>query len=54
MGLDDENEGHGEGECVEHVWQLREVILGREPVREYECARGGCDATVVKGRSTIR
>ena len=54
VGQDDANEGHADGECVEHVWQLRQLVLSREPVREYECARPGCDATVVKGRSTIR
>lgn len=54
MGADDENEGHADGECLEHVWQFRGAVLADEPMREYECARPGCDAVTVKGRSTIR
>lgn len=27
MGIDDRNEGTGEGECLEHVWKLTGVSL---------------------------
>lgn len=54
MGQDDENEGHADGECLEHVWQFREVLLvpGQGAMRQYGCTR--CPAETFRARSQIR
>lgn len=54
MAEDDENEGHNDGECVEHVWQFRglQLIPGEGAVREYGCTR--CPAESFRARSKIR
>lgn len=48
MGLDDGNEGHDVGECVEHVWEMRQMILvpGEGDTYEYGCIR--CPAILMR------
>ena len=48
MGADDANEGHGDGECVEHVWLfVRAVLDGKGSLRTFRCSR--CRAEYVQG-----
>jgi len=48
MGDDDANEGHGVTECVEHVWELRQMLLiaGEGDSYEYGCIR--CSAMLIR------
>lgn len=46
MGSDDANEGDGDGECVEHVWQLQAATLNADGAYlEKRCVR--CPAVVM-------
>ena len=46
--MDDGNEGHGEGECVEHVWRVVGLVLEVDGAMvEHECGR--CGAVVLVG-----
>lgn len=46
MGLDDRNEGHDPGECIEHAWTIVGIVLGGDGAYlEQECQR--CPAVAV-------
>ena len=42
MAADDANEGHGRGECIEHRWKIRTVVLASDGAHiQSECLRCG-------------
>jgi hypothetical protein len=41
MGVDDANEGHEAGECIEHVWRMRGVTFALGAYADFECTRCG-------------
>lgn len=53
MGLDDANEGHGPGECVEHVWRTVGITLDTDGAHaDWVCRR--CDAVRMGDATTDR
>lgn len=53
MGADDSNEGHGPGECPEHVWVMRGMTLAGDGTHvDYGCAR--CPAVMVETPDELR